>query len=131
MAHTGYSPRESPLQGSGASVANRIPNLAHAAPFRDTMLFRHWRAVECDRNCWIFRVIEWIKIFCVVSKFERNCKMLSLGHILKYLDAGAEQMAERSRRCIVEGESIVNSNHLLRYGLKAEAPSQVLRLIIA
>ena len=64
---------------------------------------------------------EWIKIFCVVSKFERNCKMLSLEHILKYLDAGAEQMAEGSRRCIVEGESIVNSNHLLCCGLKAEA----------
>ncbi|XP_043210531.1 uncharacterized protein LOC122375293 [Amphibalanus amphitrite] len=46
--------------------------------------------------------------------------MLSLEHILKYLDASAEQVSDGSRRCLVEGESIVNSNFLLCCGIKAE-----------
>lgn len=56
--------------------------------------------------------------FCVF--YRLTCRMLSLEHILKYLDARTEQLSEKSRRCIVEGESIVNSNHLLCCGLKAD-----------
>ena len=46
--------------------------------------------------------------------------MLSLEHTLKYLDASQAQAVEGSRRCIVEGERILNSNHLLCCGLKSE-----------
>ena len=47
--------------------------------------------------------------------------MFSLEHILKYLNASAEQASDGSRRCMVGGEPRdVNNNLLLCCGLKHE-----------
>ena len=49
---------------------------------------------------------------------EDNKPKLTLGHILDYLDASEEDVKSNSRRCLTEGDAIVNSHHLIHVGLK-------------
>lgn len=57
---------------------------------------------------------------------EQDAKpKLTLGHILDYLDATEQDVKTNSRRCLTEGDAIVNSHHLIHVGLKNSGANSV------
>lgn len=54
---------------------------------------------------------------------EDDKPKITLAHILDYLDAGEQDLKSNCRRCLTEGDAIVNSHHLIHVGLKDSGAS--------